>query len=480
MIGKSLSSDVADLAADRGLPAVWLTPLLDRPGIVAALARTTRPTLLVGGTADPTWQPDVLPDNVMLDRLELDGLDHGLQAARRPAGLARRAAQGRQEARPLPRRAALSSRRGLTCRLATTSAALRRSLRRQFRVRPAPCEPCTHPKAFLTLAAAAVLGAARRRRGRRRRRQRRPRATSRRSRAHARVEVARLAQHAAPSGALDAAQVYARAKDSGCLRLLANAAGTRRPAPASSSRAGLDRHERPRGGGRDGGHRQGRRRRDPSRDRRRPRRVDRPRAAARRRRRRRDVRAAAARRLRRARGRRRDVRDRQPVRARPHAHERRRLGARPPDRRAQRLRDRPRDPDRRADQPRQLRRPAARRPRPRDRRQLADPQRRRLAAERQRRHRLRGPRRTPSERSIAALEADGQVEHAYLGVQMAPSRETATACRSPPSPPAARPTQAGLQPGDEIARARRQSRSTAAPRRSRRRSTPASPATRSR
>ena len=79
VIGKSLSSDVAGLVADRGLPAVWLTPLLDRPGILAALARTTRPTLLVGGTADPTWLPDALPDNVMLDRLQLDGLDHGLQ-----------------------------------------------------------------------------------------------------------------------------------------------------------------------------------------------------------------------------------------------------------------------------------------------------------------------------------------------------------------------------------------------------------------
>jgi pimeloyl-ACP methyl ester carboxylesterase len=79
VIGKSLSSDVADIAADRGLPAIWLTPLLDRPGILAALARTTRPALLVGGSADPTWRPEALPDNVMLDRLQLDGLDHGLQ-----------------------------------------------------------------------------------------------------------------------------------------------------------------------------------------------------------------------------------------------------------------------------------------------------------------------------------------------------------------------------------------------------------------
>ncbi len=79
LVGKSLSSDLAGLAADRGLPAIWLTPLLDRPEIVAALGRTPRPTLLVGGTADPTWRPERLSDNVMLDRLELDGLDHSLQ-----------------------------------------------------------------------------------------------------------------------------------------------------------------------------------------------------------------------------------------------------------------------------------------------------------------------------------------------------------------------------------------------------------------
>jgi pimeloyl-ACP methyl ester carboxylesterase len=79
VIGKSLSSDVADLAAERGLPAIWLTPLLDRPGILAALARATRPTLLLGGTADPTWRPGALPENAMLDMLQLDGLDHGLQ-----------------------------------------------------------------------------------------------------------------------------------------------------------------------------------------------------------------------------------------------------------------------------------------------------------------------------------------------------------------------------------------------------------------
>jgi hypothetical protein len=79
VIGKSLSSEAAGIAADQDLPAVFLTPLLDRPAVVAALARAGRPTLLAGSTADPTWSPEALAPNAMLDVLELDGLDHGLQ-----------------------------------------------------------------------------------------------------------------------------------------------------------------------------------------------------------------------------------------------------------------------------------------------------------------------------------------------------------------------------------------------------------------
>jgi hypothetical protein len=79
VIGKSLSSEVAAIAADRELPAIWLTPLLDRPSVIAGLAAAARPTLIVGSTADPTWRPDAIPENAMIDRAQLDGLDHGLQ-----------------------------------------------------------------------------------------------------------------------------------------------------------------------------------------------------------------------------------------------------------------------------------------------------------------------------------------------------------------------------------------------------------------
>ena len=69
---------------------------------------------------------------------------------------------------------------------------------------------------------------------------------------------------------------------------------------------------------------------------------------------------------------RRDDRHRQPVRPLGHGHDRHRLGARPHDPLAQRLLDLRRRADRRGDQPRQLGRPAARRARPRHRRQLPD------------------------------------------------------------------------------------------------------------
>lgn len=55
LVGKSLGSLAAPLAADRALPAVWLTPLLHLPEVVDALQRAEAPFLLVGGGADRTW-----------------------------------------------------------------------------------------------------------------------------------------------------------------------------------------------------------------------------------------------------------------------------------------------------------------------------------------------------------------------------------------------------------------------------------------
>jgi hypothetical protein len=79
VIGKSLASGAAGLVADRALPAVWLTPLLDRERVVDDVSRAARPALLIGGSADDTWVPDALADNGLLQVVQLDGLDHSLQ-----------------------------------------------------------------------------------------------------------------------------------------------------------------------------------------------------------------------------------------------------------------------------------------------------------------------------------------------------------------------------------------------------------------
>jgi len=84
VIGKSLASAAAPLVAERNLPAVWLTPLLNRPEVAAALRTATAPALLVGSPADPTWGEGTVPEGGTLEVLELEGLDHSLQVAGDP------------------------------------------------------------------------------------------------------------------------------------------------------------------------------------------------------------------------------------------------------------------------------------------------------------------------------------------------------------------------------------------------------------
>jgi hypothetical protein len=79
--GKSLGSAAAPMVSG---PAVWLTPLLDRPEIAEAINSATAPALLVGSPADPTWADGPAPGNAALEVLALDGLDHALQVSRDP------------------------------------------------------------------------------------------------------------------------------------------------------------------------------------------------------------------------------------------------------------------------------------------------------------------------------------------------------------------------------------------------------------
>lgn len=77
LIGKSLGTLAASVAAERSLPAIWLTPLLSLPHAVAMLEGANAPFLLAGGTADSYWDGTVarrLTEHVF----EADGADHGM------------------------------------------------------------------------------------------------------------------------------------------------------------------------------------------------------------------------------------------------------------------------------------------------------------------------------------------------------------------------------------------------------------------
>jgi hypothetical protein len=81
IIAKSLGTYAAALAAERELPAIWLTPLLHVEPIAEAITRNPAPALLVGGTRDPSWLPHVAQATGKT-LVTIDGADHGL----RPTG----------------------------------------------------------------------------------------------------------------------------------------------------------------------------------------------------------------------------------------------------------------------------------------------------------------------------------------------------------------------------------------------------------
>lgn len=77
VIGKSLGSMAAPLVAERGLPAVWFTPLLTDEPTLAGLRRASAPCLLVGGTADPYWD-GAAARSVTGHVVEVEEADHSL------------------------------------------------------------------------------------------------------------------------------------------------------------------------------------------------------------------------------------------------------------------------------------------------------------------------------------------------------------------------------------------------------------------
>ncbi len=85
LVTKSISSRAVPIAADRSLPGVWLTPLLYNDEIAAGFDRLESPALLVGGTADESWDGDVARRGER-HVLELEGADHSLQLPDDPLG----------------------------------------------------------------------------------------------------------------------------------------------------------------------------------------------------------------------------------------------------------------------------------------------------------------------------------------------------------------------------------------------------------
>ncbi|WP_110180496.1 alpha/beta hydrolase [Nocardioides solisilvae] len=80
VVAKSLGTRAAPYAAERGLPAIWLTPLLVVPAVAEAIAANPARQLLVGGLADELWDPAVAARLAEggCDVLEVPDADHGM------------------------------------------------------------------------------------------------------------------------------------------------------------------------------------------------------------------------------------------------------------------------------------------------------------------------------------------------------------------------------------------------------------------
>ena len=85
LVTKSISSHAVRLAAERSLAGIWLTPLLHGDEIAAGFERLSAPALLVGGTADESWDGD-RARRAGHEVLELEAANHALQLDGDPLG----------------------------------------------------------------------------------------------------------------------------------------------------------------------------------------------------------------------------------------------------------------------------------------------------------------------------------------------------------------------------------------------------------
>lgn len=75
VVAKSLGTLAAPAAAERSLPAVWMTPVLTNENVANALRDYPVAQLAVGGTADPLWPATA---QVSGDVMLVDGADHAM------------------------------------------------------------------------------------------------------------------------------------------------------------------------------------------------------------------------------------------------------------------------------------------------------------------------------------------------------------------------------------------------------------------
>lgn len=78
VVGKSLGSLALPAAAERGVPGIWLTPLLGLEHVRRAAARAATSALLIGGTADPYWDGGAAAATGAAV-FEVPGADHSLE-----------------------------------------------------------------------------------------------------------------------------------------------------------------------------------------------------------------------------------------------------------------------------------------------------------------------------------------------------------------------------------------------------------------
>jgi hypothetical protein len=85
LVTKSITSRAVTIAVEKGLPGIWLTPLLHNDDIAVGFEQLSAPALLVGGTADESWDGQVAR-RAGHEVLELEGANHSLQIEGDPLG----------------------------------------------------------------------------------------------------------------------------------------------------------------------------------------------------------------------------------------------------------------------------------------------------------------------------------------------------------------------------------------------------------